>query len=467
MEEELKLPWPEDEEEISGAESRATAPEAETVLTVSEVNRMARQSLERMTVTVQGEISGLNTRYPYYVYLDLRDHEASLPAIMGKRLFEGLDFHLEEGSVVVVRGTLTLYEKQGKYQIRVAEIRPFGEGEIQRRIEALKRKLQAEGLFDDARKKPLPPFPERIGVVTSPRGAAIRDVTVTLRRRFSVASVFVRGVQVQGEAAVRQICEALDFFDSDWPVDLVILARGGGSIQDLEPFSTEEVARTLARLSVPVVTGIGHEPDVSIADLVADRRASTPTAAAEAAVPDRQDVGALLGKAAASFRRHVTAEHQAAARQLGGIRRLPLYRSPDFLLGRFLQRFERAAVSLPQSPKRGLVRSRHRLAVLVSRPVFRLSSKLLTRRAVQLEARRSRLALGGVRAIERETGNLERIKARAQALSPLAVLERGYSIAFDSKTGAVVRSSDDVDLGALLKIKLAKGDLDAEVTGKE
>jgi exodeoxyribonuclease VII large subunit len=478
--EELTLPWPEDEEKDSAGESRAAAGEkpggkatkpaareAEAVLTVSEVNRMARQSLERMSVTVQGEVSGLNTRYPYYVYLDLRDKEASLPAIMGKRLFEGLDFKLEEGAVVVVRGTLTLYEKQGKYQIRVAEVRPSGEGEIQRRIEALKRKLQAEGLFDDARKKPLPPYPERIGVVTSPRGAAIRDVTVTLRRRFSPASVFVRGVQVQGESAARQICGALDFFDSEWPVDLVILARGGGSIQDLEPFSTEEVVRTLARMRVPVVTGIGHEPDVSIADLVADRRASTPTAAAEAAVPDRREVGALLGKAAAGFRRHVTTEHQASSKQLDGLRRLPLFRNPDFLMGRFLQRFERAAVSLPQSPKRGLVRGRHRLAVLVSRPVFRLSSELVSGRSAQLEAMRSRLALGGVRAIERETGNLERIKARAQALSPLAVLERGYSITFDSRTGAVVRSPDEVGLGAPLRIKLAKGDLDAEVTGKE
>jgi exodeoxyribonuclease VII large subunit len=200
---------------------------------------------------------------------------------------------------------------------------------------------------------------------------------------------------------------------------------------------------------------------------VADRRASTPTAAAEAAVPDRLEVHALLGKAAASLRRHAAAEHQAALRHLDGLRRLPLYRGADFLLGGSLQRFERAAVSLPESPRRGLLRGRHRLAVLVCRPIFRLSGELLSRRLAELEARTSRLGLGGVRAIERETGNLERIKARAHALSPIAVLERGYSITFDKKTGAVVRSSDEVGLGAPLRIKLAKGDLDAEVTGKE
>ena len=281
-EEDLTLPWEEPEEGAGEQEEKV-----ETVLTVSEVNRLARGALERISVTVQGEVSGLNARYPYYVYLSLRDAEATLPAILPKRVFDGLDFALEEGAVVVVEGMLTLFEKQGRYQIRVARMRPFGEGELQRRIEMIKKKLQAEGLFDDSRKKPLPAFPQRIGVVTSPRGAAIKDVTVTLARRFPPAEAFIKGVRVQGAGAVEQICAALHFFDYDFPVDLVILARGGGSAEDLEPFSTEEVARAVASMRVPVITGIGHEPDVSIADLVADRRASTPTGAAEAAVPDR------------------------------------------------------------------------------------------------------------------------------------------------------------------------------------
>jgi exodeoxyribonuclease VII large subunit len=462
--EELTLPWPEEEEEVP--EEPAEEP-AETVLTVSEVNRMAKHALERLTVTVQGEISGLNTRYPYYVYFDLRDSGASLPAILQKRAFDSLGFPLEDGASIIVRGTLSLFEKQGKYQIRVAEIRPFGEGEIQRRIEALKRKLHAEGLFDEALKKPLPAFPERIGVVTSTRGAAIRDVTVTLGRRFPAASVFVRGVRVQGEGAVEQICAGLRFFDEAFPVDLVILARGGGSIQDLEPFSTEPVARAIAGLRVPVVTGIGHEPDVSIADLVADRRASTPTAAAEAAVPDRLDIQALLAKSAAGLRRHAAAELQHAQRHLEGILRLPLYRGPDFVLGAFLQRFEKTAVALPESPSRGLTRSRHRLAVVACRPVFRLTAELLARRLAGIEAARARLSRCGPAAVQRDRGALERIKARADALSPLAVLERGYSITFRKDTGAVVRSPDEVEVGSPLEVRLARGALEAEVTGKE
>lgn len=458
--EELTLPWDAQPDE---PEPEAAVP----VLTVSEVNRMAKGALERIYVTVQGEVSGLNARYPYYIYFSLRDNEATLPAILPKRIFDSLDFPLEDGAVVVVEGMLTLFEKQGRYQVRVAAIRPFGEGALQRRIEMIKKKLQGEGLFDDSRKKPLPAFPERIGVVTSPRGAAVRDVTVTIARRFPPAKVFVRGVRVQGAGAVDQICAALHFFNMDFPVDVVILARGGGSIEDLEAFSTEEVARAVVRMNVPVVTGIGHEPDVSIADLVADRRASTPTGAAEAAVPDRSEVRAGLAKAAGTMRRHVAGRVHGEARQLSGIRRLPLYRGPDFLLGRYMQRWERAAASLPESPRRGLEKGRHRLGVIACRPVFRRPEALLAHDRRRLDSAASSLSGGAVREIERKRGVLERLKGRALALSPLAVLERGYSITFRKDTGAVVRSSDEVDAGAAVKIKLASGSLDAEVTGKE
>jgi len=346
-------------------------------------------------------------------------------------------------------------------------MRPFGEGALQRRIEMIKKKLQAEGLFDDARKKPLPEFPERIGVVTSPRGAAIRDVTVTLSRRYPPARVFVRGVRVQGAGAVEQICAALHLFDRDFPVDVVILARGGGSIEDLEPFSTEEVARAVAMMSVPVVTGIGHEPDVSIADLVADRRASTPTGAAEAAAPDRSHVHERLGKAAGAIARQVAAGLHTEARHVAAIRRLPLYRGPDFLLGRYMQRWERAATALPESPRRGLERARHRLGAIAGRRVFRQPAELLAARRRSLEGTARTLSQAAVRDMEKKGGALERLRARAVALSPLAVLERGYSITFSADTGAVVRSSGEVDAGSALKIKLASGSVDAEVTGKE
>ena len=413
--EELLLPWEEEKE--------APAPEPEEViLTVSQVNRMARGRLEEITVSVQGEVSQLTTGYAYYVYFDLRDEGAALPAILTQKQLSGLDFKLEDGALVIVKGTLTLYERQGKYQIRVLSMRPFGEGDLQRRIEELKKKLLAEGLFADERKKTLPLFPERIGVITSPRGAAVRDVIATISRRFPQASIFVRGVRVQGAGAVEQITAALDFFDAEWPVDVVILARGGGSLADLEPFNSEEVARAVARTCIPVVTGIGHEPDVTIADLVADRRASTPTGAAEAAVPEKADVLSFLLKNATLMRRRLLAEQQAAIRRMQGLSSRPLFSRADFLLGPFMQRWERAAAVLRESPRRIL---------------------------------------------DRRVSDLEKIKARVHALSPQAVLERGYSITFNRETGTVVRSSGEVEVGTPLKIRLARGALEADVTGKE
>ncbi|MBN1289034.1 MAG: exodeoxyribonuclease VII large subunit [Actinobacteria bacterium] len=461
MEEEFTLPFPEEEKiEETGAER-------EDVLTVTEVNRMAKRALERIRVTVQGEISGLNARYSYYIYFDLRDENAAIPAIINKRYFHDLDFNMEDGALVVIKGTLSLYERQGKYQIRVEEMRPFGEGDLQRKIEALKRKLHKEGLFDDSRKKRLPLFPVRIGVVTSRRGAAVRDVTVTLKRRFPPARVFIRGVQVQGEPAASQICEALRFFDRDYDVDLVILARGGGSLQDLEPFNTEEVARAIAEMEVPLITGVGHEPDVTISDLVADHRASTPTGAAEAAVPDRVQVMSTLAKYATVLQRHSAGGLAVAERQLASLKGRPVYSDRNYLVGPFMQRFERAAGALPGSPERGLLLALNRLRLIMNSPVYRKPDELLMGRHSQIISVQDDIRQAAATYFERHRNTLDKLDSRLKALSPLAVLDRGYSITFNENTGEVVRTSETVAEGTPLRIKLAEGGLFADVSGKE
>lgn len=453
-----------DFEETAVGEVRGDA--GEEILTVSQVNRLARKRLEGITVTVQGEVSKPATGYAYFVYFDLRDSEAALPAILTRQQYKALDFKLEDGASVVARGTLTVYERQGKYQIRITEIRPFGEGELRRRIEALKRKLHGEGIFDDDRKKPLPGFPERIGLVTSPRGAAIRDVIVTVTRRFPCATIYVKGVTVQGVNAVSQICAGLGFFDVEWPVDLVILARGGGSLQDLEPFNTEEVARAMARMKVPVITGIGHEPDVTIADLVADRRASTPTGAAEAAVPDRVEVAALLAKTRSALAKRAGGELRAGGVALLGWKSRPLYRDPGYLLSEFMHRWERAAARLPGSPQRGMVRSAHRLENISRRPVYRRMDQLTEAAGRRLDAGRVAHIKGMLVMLRHLTGTLEKSAARLKALSPLAVLERGYSITINEDTGAVVRAPDEVEAGTGLLIRLRRGKIEAQVTGR-
>lgn len=442
-------------------------PPAEKLMTVTEVNSLARHQLESMTVKVHGEVSRLNAKYSYYVYFDLRDSDACLPAVVQRRVFDALGFPLREGDAIVVEGTLSLFERQGKYQVKVAAMRPFGEGELQQRIEALKRKLQAEGLFEEARKKPLPAFPENIGLVTSTRGAAIRDVIVTIRRRFPPAKVFVRGVTVQGATAAAEIRAGLELFDDVWPVDVVILARGGGSLQDLEPFSTEVVARALAAMRTPVITGIGHEPDISIADLVADWRASTPTGAAEAAVPDRAEIEALLAKSAGTLSRHALSELRHSIASLDAASSRPLFSRTDTLLGSFMQRIDRAAVSLPGSPGRGLQRARGRLDVLRARPVYTKSVSLPAGSRSRLFSSKEAAGRAAKRYIELKRLGMERTGASLEALSPLAVLERGYSITFSERTGRAIRKTAEAQLDDPLRIVLHEGELRAKVTGKE
>lgn len=457
MSEQMSLP-------LSGRED---SQETEPILSVSQVNRLARQCLEEITVKVLGEVSGLRKNYPYFVYFDLRDEEAVLPAIMAKSEFLQLDFDLEDGATVVVKGNLSIYEKQGKYQVRVEEMSPFGEGDLRRRIEALKRKLHTEGIFDDARKKALPRFPTRIGVVSSPRGAAVRDVVKTINRRFPPAHVFIRGVRVQGEGAVEEICSALRFFNSEFDVEVIILARGGGSIQDMEPFNSEEVARTIAAMSVPVITGVGHEPDVSIADLVADRRASTPTAAAEAAVPEKKEIDAFLKKSTGALLEFSTSRISFCERHLNSIRNRPLYRSYAFLLGPFMQRLESCSRRLYESPRRGLAKSQNRLELVSKNPIYRKPDMLLAPWRTRLWALRSRISKAKGPVFESKKSVLEAAKARCEALSPLSILERGYSIVFKKSSGEIIRSSQQTEVGEELNIRLGEGRLDANVTGKE
>ncbi|MDD5448842.1 MAG: exodeoxyribonuclease VII large subunit, partial [Actinomycetota bacterium] len=243
--------------------------------------------------------------------------------------------------------------------------------------------------------------------------------------------------------------------------------RGGGSIQDLEPFNSEEVARTIAAMSVPVITGVGHEPDVSIADLVADRRASTPTAAAETAVPEKREINAFLKKSAGALLDFSTSRVSLCERHLNSVRNRPLYRGYMFLLGPFMQRLESCSRRLAESPGRALVKSRSRLELVSKNPIYRKPDMLLAPWRTRLWALRSTISKAKGPVFESKKSALEAAKARCEALSPLSILERGYSIVFKKSSGKVVRSSREVKLGDELDIRLGEGRLDANVTGKE
>jgi exodeoxyribonuclease VII large subunit len=267
-------------------------PNARTPLTVSDLTRKIKQILESgfPAIAVQGEISNFKHHSSGHLYFTLKDEGAQLPCVMWRSRASVLSFIPEDGMKVIAGGRITVYEVRGNYQLDVQSVRPLGAGELQAAFEQLKRKLEAEGLFDRERKRVLPEIPHRIGVVTSPTGAVLQDMKNVFRRRFPGIELILIPVRVQGTGAASEIAAAVNDFSRFGEIDLVIVARGGGSLEDLWPFNEEIVARAIAGCRVPVVSAVGHETDYTIADFVADVRASTPSAAAEMVVPDRREL---------------------------------------------------------------------------------------------------------------------------------------------------------------------------------
>jgi exodeoxyribonuclease VII large subunit len=261
-------------------------------LTVSDLTRKIKQILESgfPSIAVQGEISNFKHHSSGHLYFTLKDEGAQLPCVMWRSRVPGLPFVPEDGMKVIAGGRITVYEVRGSYQLDVQSMRPLGAGELQAAFEQLKQKLEAEGLFDRNRKRVLPEIPRRIGVVTSPTGAVLQDMKNVFRRRFPGIELILNPVRVQGAGAAAEIAAAIDDFSRFGEIDVVIVARGGGSLEDLWPFNEEIVARAIARSRVPVVSAVGHETDYTIADFVADVRAPTPSAAAEMVVPDRREL---------------------------------------------------------------------------------------------------------------------------------------------------------------------------------
>jgi len=266
------------------------------ILTVLEITRRIKQLLEGgfAGVAVQGELSNFKRHTSGHLYFTLKDESAQISGVMWRSRAAGLAFDPQDGMKVVITGRLSVYEVRGVYQIDASSIRPLGVGELQIAFDRLKQKLSAEGLFDAERKKPLPEYPGRIGVVTSPTGAALQDMMNILRRRFPCVQLILNAVRVQGAGAAEEIARAVDEFNAYGEVDVMIVGRGGGSLEDLWAFNEEAVARAIARSRIPVVSAVGHEIDFTIADFVADVRAPTPSAAAEIVVPDRRAILDIL-----------------------------------------------------------------------------------------------------------------------------------------------------------------------------
>jgi exodeoxyribonuclease VII large subunit len=391
------------------------------LLTVSQLTHLLQQTLETQfaSIWVSGEVSEVTRPHSGHVYFTLKDEGAQVRGVVWRSTAQRMRFRLEEGQQVICQGDIDIYPPRGTYQLVVRQVEPQGLGALQLAFQQLQRRLEAEGLFDPRHKQPLPPFPRRIGFVTSPTGAAIRDFLQVAARRFHGIEVLVIPARVQGEGSAREVARGIELANRlQPPLDVLVVGRGGGSLEDLWCFNEEIVVRAIFASRVPVVSAVGHEIDVTLSDLVADVRALTPSEAAERVIPSAEELSARLAvlqrRMASMLRSRV-----AAARQ-----------------------------HVEQLAKSRVMRSPHALVLDLSRRLDELDQ----------QATRS---LG--RRVERSRDRLAAITCRLDALSPLAVLGRGYSVTTDAETGRVLTSADGVRVGQALRSQLAAGSIVSRV----
>ena len=442
---------------------------AEPIYSVSEITGAVKRTLESgySRVLVRGEISNLRRPSSGHYYFALKDDRAQIRSVLFRGDALGLRFIPADGLEVEAEGEITVYEPRGDLQLLVRRLRPSGVGALMQAFEALKKRLAAEGLFEPGRKKALPAFPRVIGIITSPTGAAVRDLIHVIRRRWPVAEIVFHPVSVQGEGAARRIAAAVERMDRWGKLDVLVVGRGGGSLEDLWAFNEEPVARALAACRVPVVSAVGHETDVTIADMVADVRAATPSAAAEIITPSRDAVAARLRTLEHKLSRRVQEVLEIRRRHLLGLVRAYGFRRPDLFLRREEQRVDDLRDRLQQSLERRLVEERHRTQEWSERlsryhPRDRL-------RASRLEARalRDRLVRGMGTRLSEERGRVGSVERALRALNPAGVLNRGFCLVRDGDSLKVITAAEGTEAGAPVLLQFARDRLRARVEESE
>ena len=483
------------------------------VYTVSDLTARIRDLLFRnfTDILVQGEISNCRPAASGHIYFTLKDDRAQIRCAFFKQQQRGMKFRPEDGLKVSVRGSISVYEARGEYQVYVESLEPLGRGALQLAFEQLKKQLEAEGLFDVARKKPLPLLPSSIGLITSPTGAAVRDVVRILTRRFPNVHLTLYPVLVQGDGAAMQIAEALRYFSRKRRADVILLVRGGGSIEDLWSFNEEIVARAIAASGIPVICGVGHETDFTIADFAADVRASTPSAAAELVVQTRKEFDRHVSDLRGTLESLIQYRLLELSRRVHELASRRGFRRPQDMLRQTRQRSDEMTSRLALGLRARLNQSHKRLTraqVSVARfdlrarvGAFRkraaeLESKLAVDLRARLEQLRKRFVAAHLRIssfdfrmkmaalrlrlekrtheldactrqlLRRNQENWQRLELQLQERSPRQLLERGYAIATDAN-GNILRDATQVAIGDAVKIQLRRGRLAAEVKDKE
>lgn len=434
------------------------------IYTVRELNAEIRNVLDTAfpLLSVSGEISGTKLATSGHYYFTLKDADAQIRCVCFRSAHRYFKFKPRDGAAVIARGRLDVYEARGEYQFIVDGLQARGEGALQVAFEKLKQRLAEEGLFDSARKRQLPPFPERIGIVTSPRGAVIADLIHVLCRRFPGLHIRLYPALVQGEGSVEEVCAGIAYFSRSRWADLLIVARGGGSLEDLWTFNEEAVARAIAASPVPVISAVGHETDITIADFVADLRAPTPSAAAELAVPLRADLEARFDEIG---RRLLQTARYRVALALNRLQKQGIERAHRLLhrhVGTGLQRVDEQHARLREVLRTALDRRRRRVHSLTDRLRETDPRPRLARQRARFDS--VSLALVGVSAkvLTTRRARVELLEAKLTQLSPVAILQRGYAIV-SGREGNILQSHADTEPGEIVGVRLAHGRLRTQV----
>lgn len=439
------------------------SPDPNDIYTISRLNREVRRVLEDVfpTIWVQGEISNLAKPASGHLYFTLKDNAAQVRCAMFKNRQSGIRFDPENGIQVMARANIGLYEGRGEYQLIIESLEPAGAGALQIAFEALKQKLSSEGLFAEEHKRSLPLFPETIGIITSATGAAVQDILSILKRRYPYGRVIIYPVPVQGEGAAIKIANAIKLANQRKECDVLIISRGGGSLEDLWSFNEEIVARAIYDTVMPIISGVGHEIDFTIADFVADHRAPTPSAAAELVSPDVNETVAKLKQREEQLIRYQNQTIHNLRRHVELLSvQVP---HPKQRLTELIQRTDEYSMRIKHQIENELSNKKMMLSTWLNKiselnPVHRVSQQLEKVKHIQSQLEQSMKLM-----LDKSNNDISRLNHMLNTVSPISTLERGYAIVTDSKTNSIVTDVKDLNAGDQLRIRLSAAEIDSTV----
>ncbi|MBX4149648.1 exodeoxyribonuclease VII large subunit [Paenibacillus sp. FSL W7-1279] len=439
------------------------------VLSVKDLNRYIRMKMEgdsRLSdVWIRGEISNFTHHSSGHMYFTLKDEGSRIRAIMFATHNQRLPFIPKEGSRVIARGNVSVYERDGQYQFYAVQMQPDGIGSLYLAYEQLKSKLEEEGLFAAERKRPLPRYPKTIGVITSPTGAAVRDIMITIRRRYPQARAILYPVLVQGKGAAPSIVKGIRTMNDMAEADVLIVGRGGGSLEELWAFNEEIVARAIYQSDIPVISAVGHETDFTIADFVADLRAATPTAAAELAVPSSAELRGQLVQRQRQLNQGLQQRLQRSRERLFSLQRSPVLVHPRRYMLQHAERLDMLSQRLQGNLKSRLSLVRQRQKSL-HQGLIRYNPRTQAEFAARRKDQANRQLMNAMQSIMKsKVSQLQTEMRHLDALSPLKIMSRGYSLVYDEAEQKLVKSIEDVQLGDLVNVRVSDGQLQCQVWG--